>query len=102
MEEWLGWWALTSASLGRQMTLHTCPPFPLCHLLGQRSEMLREARSEVFMTAMQVPAITMQQLFVSPSQIILLDRAMLFQEVFKHTQLILRVACTLEGTFLQK
>lgn len=54
------------------------------------------------MTAMQVPAITMQQLFVSPSQIILLDRAMLFQEVFKHTQLILRVACTLEGTFLQK
>lgn len=63
--------------------------------------MLRKARSEVFMIAMQFPVID-RQLFVSPSQVILIDQVILLREVFKHTNFTLRLACTLEGTFLQK
>jgi hypothetical protein len=42
------------------------------------------------------------QLFKSPSQVILLGRAILLQEVFKHTKFILQMACIFQGTFHQK
>lgn len=73
------------------------------HRCGQKHSEYAQQSSEWSIYAWSVIlVIFIPNFFKSPSQVILLGRAILLQAVLKHIQFILKITCIFEGTFYRK